>query len=190
MNIKKLMKVIPFAVLAAVSETNIAAETNVEALTQRLEMMQKEIDELKRQLQTSASKEEVRVVKQTIARASEWRQPDTLIHMAGYADVGYADEEKKDGSFNVGTFAPIFHYQYRDLVMLESELELEVGEDGETEIKLEYLTIDVFLNDYMTLVGGKFLSPIGQFRQNPHPHGLINWPLHHQGSDMMVLPQI
>ena len=34
---------------------------------------------------------------------------------------------------------------------------------------MEYLTIDYFLNDYVALVAGKFLSPIGQFRQNIHP---------------------
>lgn len=118
MNIKKLVKVITYGTLAAVSTAAIAAETNVEALSQRLEMMQKEMDELKRQIQMSASKKDVQAVRQEVAVAKEWRQPDTLIHMAGYADVGYADTESKDGSFNVGTFAPIFHYQYRDLVML------------------------------------------------------------------------
>jgi hypothetical protein len=89
--------------------------------------------------------------------------------MSGYADVGYANGDNEDGSFNIGTFAPIFHYQYRDLVMLESELEFEISEEGETELALEYLTVDLFLNDYVTLVGGKFLSPLGQFRQNLHP---------------------
>ena len=169
MKIKKLVQVITCGTLATVSAMTIAADTSVEALSQRLEMMQKEMNELKRQLQQSASKEEVQAVRQEVAVASEWRQPDTLIHMAGYADVGYTDTESKDGSFNAGTFAPIFHYQYRDLVMLESELEMKVGADGETDIALEYLTIDWFMNDYMTLVGGKFLSPIGQFRQNLHP---------------------
>ena len=53
--------------------------------------------------------------------------------------------------------------------MLESELEIEIEEDGSTDIALEYLTIDYFLNDYVTVVAGKFLSPIGQFRQHIHP---------------------
>jgi hypothetical protein len=60
--------------------------------------------------------------------------------------------------------------------MLESELEFEVGADGETEVKLEYLTTDLFLNDNMTLVAGKFLSPIGQFRQNLHPSWINKLP--------------
>jgi len=152
------------------------AETRVEDIVQRLESMQQEMDELRQQLKNTVTKEEVNEVKQTISSASEWRQPDTLIHMAGYADVGYTDTESEDGSFNVGTFAPIFHFQYRDIAMLEAELELEVGDDGETETNLEYLTIDWFLNDYMTLVAGKFLSPIGQFRQNLHPSWINKLP--------------
>ena len=96
-------------------------------------------------------------------------QTNVITHLAGYADVGYTESENDDGSFGAGRFAPIFHYQYRDLVLVEAELEVEVEDDGETETLLEYLSINYFINDYMTLVGGKFLSPIGQFRQNLHP---------------------
>lgn len=108
--------------------------------------------------------------------ASEWKHPHSLVHMAGYADVGYTDTETGDGSFRMGGFSPIFHYQYRDLVMLESELEIGLTDGGETTVDLEYLSADLFLNDYMTLVAGKFLSPIGQFRQNLHPSWINKLP--------------
>ena len=160
-----------FIMGAAVAIVSIgaSAQTDIDVLTQRLESMENEMQELRREIELSASREEVRAHEKAIASANEWRQPDTLIHMAGYADVGYSETESEDGSFSLGSFSPIFHFQYKDIVMLESELELEVGEDGETETTLEYLTIDWFVNDYMTLIGGKFLSPIGQFRQNLHP---------------------
>ena len=138
----------------------------VEALKSQLALVQKSLEQYE---SNSVSKEEVAELKQEVAEAAEWKEPNTLIHMAGYADVGYASQENSDGSFNVGSFSPIFHYQYRDLVMLESELEMRIADDGETDIALEYLTIDYFLNDYVALLGGKFLSPIGQFRQNLHP---------------------
>lgn len=99
----------------------------------------------------------------------EWKAPKTLIHLAGYADVGYADTEGQPGSFNVGTFSPIFHYQFSDMVMLEAELEFEIDEAGKSEVGIDYLTIDYFMNDYAALIMGKFLSPLGQFRQNLHP---------------------
>lgn len=103
------------------------------------------------------------------AEAREWRYADSVVHFAGYADTNFVDTDGGDGEFTVGNFAPIFHYRYGDILMLESELEVEVNEDGETEVALEYLTVDAFLNDYVALVAGKFLSPIGQFRQNLHP---------------------
>lgn len=122
--------------------------------------LQKQIDSLQSQV-TALSSE--------IQQAAEWKNPNTLVHMAGYADVGYMKVEDQDGGFTGGRFAPIFHYQYRDTVMLEAELEFVVGEDGELEAAMEYITIDWFINDYAVLVAGRFLSPIGQFRQNLHP---------------------
>lgn len=121
------------------------------------------------QKQIDALQNQVTALNTEVQQAAEWKNPNTLVHMAGYADVGYVKQESQDGSFVVGTFSPIFHYQYRDTVMMEAELEIEAGEDGATNVTLEYMTIDWFLNDYAVLVAGKFLSPIGQFRQNLHP---------------------
>jgi len=176
MEFKNLVRTILFAGVTSVVSTSVLAEETVEQLSLRLERMQQEMNQVKLQLKNSVSKEEVQVIEENIAIASEWRQPDTLIHMAGYADVGYADTESTDGSYNIGSFSPIFHFQYRDLVMLESELEIVVGEDGTTEVALEYLTVDWFINDYMVLVAGKFLSPVGQFRQNIHPSWINKLP--------------
>ncbi len=108
-------------------------------------------------------------LRQEVRAAAEWKDPTTLVHMAGYADVGYEDAEGSPGSYLVGTFAPIFHYQFNDIVMLESELEFEALPDGSTETGLEYLTIDYLFHNNAALVVGKFLSPLGQFRQNLHP---------------------
>lgn len=118
---------------------------------------------------SSANETEIAALKNDIEDAAEWRTPSSLIHLAGYTDVGYVNAENADGSFVVGSFSPIFHFQYRDKVMFESELEIELSPEGETELALEYLTVDYFMNDYVTLVAGSFLSPIGQFRQNLHP---------------------
>jgi len=121
---------------------------------------------------------DVEKLKTEVAAASEWRSQNSLMHMAGYADVGYvkSDAEGDDGSYNVGTFAPIFHYQFRDQVMLEAELEISTAEDGSTETAMEYLTIDWILNDNMILVAGRFLSPVGNFRQNLHPSWINKLP--------------
>ena len=174
--------------LAIILPFSVVAAEKYDLLKQQVDNLQKQLEQvqevLKQYEEQNASNEdlaqevavlreevaqEVTNVKIDVAQAAEWKDPNTLIHLAGYADVGYSDAEKSDGSFNFGSFSPIFHFQYRDLVMLESELEIEVDDTGETEVALEYLTIDLFATDWLTLVGGKFLSPIGQFRQNLHP---------------------
>lgn len=116
---------------------------------------------------------------QNIKQTSQWTHPDTMFHMGGYAAVGYTSSDT-GGDFTA-SFSPIFHYLYRDMVMLESELEMEVTPDGGTELAMEYATIDYFLNDNMTVVGGKFLSPLGQFRQNMHPSWINKMPEHPAG---------
>jgi len=121
------------------------------------------------QSQIDALQNQVTALNSEVQQAAEWKNPNTLVHMAGYADVNYVDKQHENSSFTVGRFSPIFHYQYRDIVMMESELEFEIDDQGETEVTLEYMTIDWFLSDYAVLVAGKFLSPIGQFRQNLHP---------------------
>ncbi len=119
---------------------------------------------------------DIETLKQQVKSAAEWKRPNSLIHMAGYADVDYVDPDNGPGSFASGSISPIFHYQYRDLVMVESEFEITTNELGENEFELEYLTVDLFLSDSAVLVAGKFLSPLGQFRQNLHPSWINRAP--------------
>ncbi len=121
------------------------------------------------QAQIDALQNQVTALSSEVQQAAEWKNPNTLMHMAGFADVKFIKPENGDSSFNVGSFSPIFHYQYRDIVMLESEIEFQVADDGETKIDMGYMTIDWFVSDYVAIIAGKFLSPIGQFRQNIHP---------------------
>jgi len=121
----------------------------------------------------------VEQLEQKVAEAEEWKSPNTLIHMAGYADVNYTNVDTADGtksSFSTGAFAPIFHYQYQDKVMLETEIAFTINEAGETEVEIEYFTIDYFMNDNAAIAMGKFLSPLGQFRQNFHPSWINKLP--------------
>ncbi|MCF6301127.1 MAG: hypothetical protein L3J52_08430 [Proteobacteria bacterium] len=182
--IKRNMLILTLLVIVTIpayaDEKFEALQKEVDLLKQQLEQVQlilkqyqqetaskKDVEKIAEQLANDViSKDEVNDLRAEVAKAAEWKEPNTLIHMAGYADVGYSSD---NDSYSVGTFAPIFHYQYKDMVMLEAELEIEVGADGETEVGLEYLTIDYFLNDNIALVAGKFLSPVGQFRQNIHP---------------------
>lgn len=171
----KLLTTVSLAILGLTltNSPSALADEKYDELKAQVEVLQEQLQQVQSMLDQYTTKaetiEQTNQLKQEVAEAAAWKEPNALIHTAGYADIGYAKQDGGDGSFGIGTFSPIFHFQYRDLVMLESELEISVNDDGETETELEYLTVDLFLTDYLALIGGKFLSPIGQFRQNLHP---------------------
>ena len=161
------------------SMDDAAGGAGYDALKSQVEMLQRQLQQIQETLkqyeQQTVTQEDIQEVRQEVAEVSslqsEWKNTDSVVHLAGYGAVTYSDSdnEDNDGAFTGVQFNPIFHYQYKDLVMLESELELEVEEDGGTHVELEYMAIDLFLNDYLAVVAGKFLSPLGTFRQNLHP---------------------
>lgn len=167
--------------ILSLANVNVLAATDIDELRKTVESLQRQLEQVQQQLQQqeaqAASKKEVAELKKNVESVrqsdNERNNATSLVHLAGYGSVGYTDNENTSGRFSQVQFSPIFHYMYDDLMMLESELEITNDPDGETSTELEYLALDLFLNDYVTLTGGKFLSPIGQFRQNLHP-GWIN----------------
>jgi hypothetical protein len=172
------------AAVALAMPLNAAADAAYDALKSQVEVLQNQLQQVQETLQQyeekTATKQEVREVKQEVAdvsaQQSEWKNTDSVVHLAGYGDVTYSDGDNAVGAFTGARFNPIFHYQYKDLVLLEGELEFAVEDDGATDMALEYLTVDLLVNDYLTLVTGRFLSPIGQFRQNLHPSWINKLP--------------
>ncbi len=97
-------------------------------------------------------------------------------HLSGYANVDFTVPEEGDGSVSQVRYAPIFHYGFSDWLLFEAELEIEVGEEGEAELGMEYADFNILVNDNLILQVGKFLSPVGQFRQNLHPAWINKLP--------------
>ncbi|GIT97542.1 porin [Sulfurovum sp. TSL1] len=100
----------------------------------------------------------------------------SAFQLAGYASFDFVNEEDDDGSFSEVKFSPLLLYTYGDIFLFEAEVELEINDEGETETNLEYAAGTFFINDYMGLQVGKFLSPIGQFVQNQHPSWINKLP--------------
>ena len=57
-------------------------------------------------------KADVEEFKRQVREANEWKKADSVVHLAGYGSAGYTDRRNSEnGTFNVGSFSPIFHYQ-------------------------------------------------------------------------------
>ncbi len=151
-------------VMPAMLAAAMAAGFPLAAAAQETEALKREIDALKRR------------VEEVARTASEFRNAGSTKHFAGYADVSYTDGKRRPGEFDAVRFNPAFHYQYQDLVLLDAELETSIDRDGATEVGLEFATINLLVHDYAALFAGKFLSPLGQFRQNLHPSWINKLP--------------
>ncbi len=104
------------------------------------------------------------------AKANYPSIPDTIWHLSGYASAGAEFRTKADEwDFGGLKFNPGFHFQYKDIIIFEAEMEFEIDDDGASEFALEYSHFDILLHDNATLVVGKYLSPIGQFQERLHP---------------------
>ena len=150
-------------------------EAKTEAMAEELATLREELAAAKEAAPSAAVetlRAETAAARQAAQRAelsaNEWKNTSSVTHLAGYASADYVSPENGNAAF-VANFNPMFHFQYTDRILWEAELEIEVEENGDTEIGLEYSTIDLFLNDNTVLLAGKFLSPIGNFRQNLHP---------------------
>ena len=180
---------VPMVAMAEDSERIKKLENQVETLAQQVEQLtrmlgeqrqqsvtRQDLEQVQRQVEQAATKQEVEELQTEVNQNAEFRFADSVVHLAGYGSARYVDGDEADSSFGVGSFNPIFHFQYKDLVLLEAEFEFEIEDDGSTKTELEYLTVDLLLHDYVTLLGGKFLSPVGYFRQNLHPAWINKLP--------------
>lgn len=100
---------------------------------------------------------------------------NAIVNLTGYGSLDYSQPEGKAGEFSA-IIAPILQLQIGDKWFFDAEVELSATQSGETEGMLEYATANYFLNDYMTIVAGQFMSPIGQFKQNLHPTWINRLP--------------
>ncbi len=154
---------------------SVSADAAYDALKSQVEALQKQLQQVEETLKQyeakSASKQEVATIKDEVAevsaKASEWTNTDSVVHLAGYGAVTYSDSDDENGAFSGVQFNPIFHYQYKDLLMLEAELELEVDEHGETELALEYLT------GVPSVSSGRISTPPGSISYLPRHPGLV-----------------
>jgi hypothetical protein len=135
---------------------------------------QKEIQSLKQKL--GATDQKAEEAQKTATEATAKVQPVNPVPseeaaaqrnflITGGMDVLYQKHESDNGSFFLNHFNPILLFRATDKVLAEGSLEMSVEGDGTAEVNLEYAQIDYLFNDYLTLIAGRFLLPIGVVRE-------------------------
>ncbi|MHA4807875.1 hypothetical protein ACX0G9_07205 [Flavitalea flava] len=91
--------------------------------------------------------------------------------LTGYMSAGITFVKNGSSYSGVG-LSPIFLWKPADRIFFEAEFETGL-QGSQTMINLEYADVSFYLNKYMTIRAGKFLSPFGIYEDRLHP-GWIN----------------
>jgi outer membrane murein-binding lipoprotein Lpp len=144
------------------------AEVTDEKLAQleaQMRSLQAQVEQLKHE--RDADRKELAAVKEAKPELLGLEMPqNTGIMVTGYVDLEYKAAENASRTFDNHHFNPIFLGMLGDDLFVQAEIEYE---HGGSEVALEYVTLAYFLNDYVTLEGGKFIVPFGEFNERLHP---------------------
>src|ERR1035437_8035869 len=98
--------------------------------------------------------------------------------LAGDMEVQYGKMPHQNGGFTLADFAPIFLFRASDNVLVEAGFDIMLGNNqmtlpngnvitsgSSTTVSLSFAQIDYLLNDYMTIIGGDMLLPLGTYQE-------------------------
>lgn len=85
--------------------------------------------------------------------------------VTGYTTAGYSSRQGENRAFSAN-FNPIFLWKVNDRLFFQAEPEMEIMEGTrETNVNLEFANFAYFVNDYLTISAGKFLTPFSTFTE-------------------------
>ena len=94
--------------------------------------------------------------------------------MVGDAEVQYGQAKGQNGTFSLADFAPIFLFRANDNILFEAgfdvTLQNNTGTNGHpngssTSVSMSFGQLDYLLNDYVTVVAGYMLMPLGTYQE-------------------------
>lgn len=91
--------------------------------------------------------------------------------MVGDAEVQFGKTSHQHGGFVFADFAPIFLFRANDNILFEAGFDFTLqnnapnGGGYSTSVNLSFATIDYLLNDYVTVMGGNMLLPLGTYSE-------------------------
>jgi hypothetical protein len=99
---------------------------------------------------------------------------DVVLTGFAFSNFRVKDETKSRTSLGLN---PVLLWKINDRLFFESEVEITWSSaSDETVTEVEYFNLSYLVNDYLTVVGGKFLVPFGLFSERLHPSWINKLP--------------
>lgn len=158
---------------------------------QKIKELEQKLGETQRSVADVQQKAAVAVPLEPLARMP--LDEATVNHnfsILGDAEFQYAKTSGQHGTFLLADFAPIFLYRGGENVLFEGGFDFGLQNNAphspgaNTTINLSLAQLDYLLNDYMTLVAGNMLLPLGTYTErsagwlnkipdDPLPRGIV-----------------
>lgn len=87
---------------------------------------------------------------------------ETPLSIYGALAFGFSKMDGRQGGFYFGEFTPDFLVKLNDWILLEAEI--GIGADGSVSSG-SFAQADFFVNDWLTIIAGRFVAPIGWFNE-------------------------
>jgi len=113
---------------------------------------------------------------------------ETPLSIYGAMAVGFTKMQGQPNGFYYGEFSPDFLLKLNDWILLEAEAAL----GSESSPSATFLQADFLVNDWLTIIAGRFVAPIGWFNERLNNPWINKLPADAPGSSplpwMQVLP--
>jgi len=113
---------------------------------------------------------------------------ETPLSIFGAMAVGFTKMQGSPNGFYYGEFSPDFFLKLNDWILLEAEAAL----GSENSPSATFLQADFMVNDWLTVIAGRFVAPIGWFNERLNNPWINKLPADAPGSAplpwMQVLP--
>jgi len=177
---------------AVTDDEFLALQKQVQEQNKQLQVLEKEHQEDQAEIQSlkeqqGQTKQKTEEIKKTADQAVEvaskvqpvsaaLKQPaeNHNFVLAGDAEVKYVKTggaNKAHGTFQMADFAPVFLFRANDKVLFEAGFDTTIangnaGTGGNnTTFNLTFAQIDYLFNDYLTVIGGKMILPLGTYNE-------------------------
>jgi hypothetical protein len=111
---------------------------------------------------------------------------ESPLTIAGALAVGFSKIPGTPGAFYYGEFSPDFFVKVNDWILLEAEI--AAGSDG--SVGATFLQADFMVNDWLTIIAGEFVAPIGFFNERLNNPWINKLPGDAPGSAPLLWQQV
>ncbi len=138
---------------------------------QEIQRLKQKLDETQKTATDAQQKAEAAAQVQPVHPVPEGPAATHNFTMVGDAEVQFGKVDGSHSAFALADFAPIFLFRARDNILFEAGFDINLqnnapGSSGATtSIGLSFATLDYLLNDYVTLVAGDMLLPLGTYSE-------------------------